>query len=195
MSASSVISAMLARSPRPSAISRTAASIMACRVRALRRSSRDARGASPSGTASAITAPPAVPSRPRFPSLLIVQAKTDSSYITEASDKRALTLLDEEGKGNTAIRAGRLREGGDVHRSGVGWRRTSCLVDDVLDHADAAQRHGEDVMEMDTGPGRCLERVVRDHRIIDVEEAVAAQPVGRMGRDVRSLLVGGVSVG
>jgi hypothetical protein len=39
MSASSVISAMLARSPRPSAISRTAASIRACRVRALRRSS------------------------------------------------------------------------------------------------------------------------------------------------------------
>ena len=40
MSASSVISWMLARSPRPSAISRTAASMRACLVRALRRSSR-----------------------------------------------------------------------------------------------------------------------------------------------------------
>src|SRR6266545_2351007 len=40
MSAASVISWMLARSPRPSAISRTAASTRACRVRALRRSSR-----------------------------------------------------------------------------------------------------------------------------------------------------------
>ena len=40
MSAASVISWMLARSPRPSAISRAAASMRACRVRALRRSSR-----------------------------------------------------------------------------------------------------------------------------------------------------------
>src|SRR5271166_5048075 len=61
MSASSVISAMLARSPRPSAISRTAASMSACRVRALRRSSRDTLGVLAAGAASAITAPPAVP--------------------------------------------------------------------------------------------------------------------------------------
>src|SRR5271166_2634313 len=63
MSASSVISAMLARSPRPSAISRTAASMSACRVRALRRSSRDTFGAPAADAASAITAPPAVPPR------------------------------------------------------------------------------------------------------------------------------------
>jgi hypothetical protein len=31
-------------------------------------------------------------------------------------------------------------------------------------------------MEVDTGLGRRLERVVRDHRLVDVEEAVAAQP-------------------
>ena len=43
MSAASVISWMLARSPRPSAISRTAASTSACRVRAFRRSSREGR--------------------------------------------------------------------------------------------------------------------------------------------------------
>ena len=39
MSATSVISWMLARSPRPSAMSRTAASMSACLVRAFRRSS------------------------------------------------------------------------------------------------------------------------------------------------------------
>ena len=55
MSAASVISWMLARSPRPSAISRTAASMRACRVRAFRRSSREGRDM-PAGTASAITA-------------------------------------------------------------------------------------------------------------------------------------------
>src|SRR5436190_4030129 len=67
MSATSVISWMLARSPRPSAISRTAASMRAWRVRALRRSSRDTLGALAAGTASAITAPPAIPSSTLVP--------------------------------------------------------------------------------------------------------------------------------
>ena len=53
MSAASVISWMLARSPRPSAISRTAALMRACRVWALRRSSREGRGV-PAGAACAM---------------------------------------------------------------------------------------------------------------------------------------------
>jgi hypothetical protein len=60
MSASSVISAMLARSPRPSAISRTAASISACLVLALRRSSRDTFGTPAASAASAMAVPPVV---------------------------------------------------------------------------------------------------------------------------------------
>ena len=58
MSASSVISAMLARSPRPSAISRAAASIRACRVRALRRSSRLAPGTPPAAATFTIVVLP-----------------------------------------------------------------------------------------------------------------------------------------
>ena len=68
MSAASVISWMLARSPRPSAISPTAASMRACRVWALRRSSRLALGASFAGTAI----------RPHFPLALHGLVKASS---------------------------------------------------------------------------------------------------------------------
>jgi hypothetical protein len=50
----------LARSPRPSAISRTAASIRACRVRALRRSSRPALGTPPAAATFAIVVLPSL---------------------------------------------------------------------------------------------------------------------------------------
>src|SRR5580658_3859054 len=141
MSASSVISAMLARSPRPSAISRTAASIMACRVRALRRSSRDARGASPSGTASAVTAPPAVLPRPNIPSVLIVQTKTDSAYITGRIQVALLT---------TTIPS--RRPGGDgAHRRSRPVNRTRHQV------------LGGQFVEQFRGHGRRQVAHVRDH--------------------------------
>src|SRR5581483_8969516 len=84
---------------------------------------------------------------------------------------------------------------GHVHGRGIGRRGAAGGVDDVLDHADSAQGHGEQVVEVDAGAGRGLEGVVRHDRRVDVEVAVAAQAVGRMAGDVRGYLVGGVAVG
>ena len=71
MSAASVISWMLACCPRPSAISRTAASIRACLVRAFRRSSRLAGTASFSDAALTV-----LPLWSRPASLLLLGALT-----------------------------------------------------------------------------------------------------------------------
>src|SRR5215831_597508 len=71
-------------------------------------------------------------------------------------------------------------EAGHVHRGGVGRGRATSGVDDVVDDAHAAEGDGEDVVEVNARAGRRLNRAVGDHRRVDVEEAVHAQPVGRV---------------
>src|ERR1039457_4722348 len=84
---------------------------------------------------------------------------------------------------------------GDIDRSRVGRGGSSGGVDDVLDHADPAEGHGEEVVELHAWCVRCLEGVVCHHRRVDVEVAVAAHPVGLMAGDAGCHLVGGVPIG
>jgi len=63
---------------------------------------------------------------------------------------------------------------GDVDRGGVGRRGSSGGVDDVLDHADPAQRHGKEVVELHPWRIGRLEGVIRDHRRVVPQLAAAA---------------------
>jgi hypothetical protein len=53
---------------------------------------------------------------------------------------------------------------GDVRRDCVGRSGATGAVDDVLDHADAPEGHGEEVVEVHARCVWCFERVVADHR-------------------------------
>src|SRR6201996_5061037 len=105
---------------------------------------------------------------------------------------RQVPPRDSGGPGGSSPRT--LRVAGHIDRGGVGGSGPAGFVDDVVDDADSAQGDGQEVVELDPGGVRGLERMVRDHRRIDVEVAVAAEPVGLMAGDAGCYLIGRVAV-
>src|SRR5204862_1394450 len=73
--------------------------------------------------------------------------------------------------------------------------RAAVVVDDVVDGADTAERHDDEIVEPHTGRVRYLEGAFGDDALVHVEEAVAADAPRLVAGDGVRHLVGREAAG